>query len=228
MIELKIDARESDSRKEGAYQFFSFKSYDVSVKQLPVADFVFDDKVVFEWKEPNDFIKSVMDGRVFRQSKKMQQYPFHFVIIVGSVPDEIRSRYSDYENPFYSKYRYGKVKGFTLKNYLGALASLFVNDKVIIVENESQAFTLMDFLVRQILEFNADVKSVDKPVTKMTDSVATFLACIDTISIKKAVLIRESLKLESLRDLLEVSYEDLTGIKGIGAKTARKIIEEID
>lgn len=229
-MNLEIDVRESDSRKESAHQFFlnkGFKKEQISVKQLPIGDFLFDKKVVFEYKTANDLISSIIDSRVFRQSKRMQQYPYHFIIVVGNVFDEIRDRYSNYENPLYWKYRKGKTKPFTINNYIGALATLFENDKVIHVENESQAFTIMKYLSQNILTKDSEAKAVDKPVCKMTDSVSTFLACIDGISIKKALLIKNSLKLESLRDLLELDYDKLVSIKGIGSKTATKILEEI-
>ena len=225
-MNLEIDNRESESRRESAYQFFC-DDYNISVTQLPIGDFLFDKKIVFEYKTANDMINSIMDGRIFRQSKRMQQYPFHYIIVVGSVFDEIHARYSDIENPFYAKYRYKKMKGFTVNNYIGALATLYEHDKVIHVENEHQAFTLMGYLSRNIIERNPDLKAVDKPVCKMTDSVSTFLACIDGISVKKAVLIRDALKLESLRDLLSISHNDLVSIKGVGSKTAVKIMEEI-
>lgn len=229
-MKLEIDVRESDRRKESAHQFFlnnGFDKEDISVVQLPIGDFLFDKKVIFEYKTPNDFINSVMDSRVFRQSKRMQQYPYHYIIIAGNVFEEIRSRYSDYTNPFYRKYRTNQMKGFTVQNYLGALATLYETDKVIHVENEHQAFTIMNYLARNILQKNPEIKGIDKPVCKMTDSVSTFLACIDTISVKKAVLIRDGLRLKSLRDLLDVTYEDLVSVKGIGSKTALKIMGEI-
>ena len=226
-MKLEIDVRESDSRKENAYQFFVNENYDVSVKQLPVGDFVFDKKVVFEYKTANDLISSIIDGRVFRQSKRMQQYPYHYIIVVGNVFDEIKNRYSDYEHPLYWKYRKGKIKPFTINNYLGALARLFETDKVIHLENEQQAFTVMKYITTSVLTKDNKAKAIDKPVCKMTDAVGTFLSCIDGISIKKAVLIKNSLKLESLRDLLDVTHKDLVSIKGIGSKTARKIMEEI-
>lgn len=227
MTELEIDVRESSVRKESAFQFFTGKSYDVSVKQIPIGDFLFDKKVVFEWKEPNDMINSIMDGRVFKQSKRMKQYPKSFVIVVGDVFQEIRDRYDSPQNPFYAKYHYKKVKPFTIQNYIGALATLYENGSVIHVENQHQAFTIMDYLARNILERNPELRAVDKPVCKMTDSVSTFLACINGISVKKAVLIRDALGLENLRDLLNVTHKDLVSIKGIGSKTAAVIISEI-
>lgn len=226
MVTLEIDNREKESRRESAYQFFC-EDYDISVTQLPIGDFLFDKKIVYEYKTANDMINSIMDGRIFRQSKRMQQYPYHFVIVVGDVFQEIHDRYDSPENPFYAKYRYKKMKPFTINNYLGALATLYEHDKVIHVENEHQAFTLMGYLSRNILERNPDLRAVDKPVCKMVDSVSTFLACIDGISIKKAVLIRDALRLKSLRDLLNITHKDLVSIKGVGSKTAAKIMEEI-
>ena len=223
---LEIDNREKDTRRESAYQFFC-DDYDISVTQLPIGDFLFDKKVIFEYKTANDMINSIMDGRIFRQSKRMQQYPHHFVVVVGDVFKEIHDRYESPENPFYAKYRYKKMKAFTVNNYLGALATLYEHDKVIHVENEHQAFVLMGYLSKNILERNPELKAIDKPVCKMTDSVSTFLACIDGISIKKAVLIRDALNLKSLRDLLSITHKDLVSIKGIGSKTAYKIMEEI-
>ena len=229
-INLEIDVRESDSRKENAHQFFlnnGFTKEEISVKQLPIGDFLFDKKVVFEYKTATDLISSIMDSRVFRQSKRMQQYPFHYIIVVGNVFDEIRDRYSNYENPLYAKYRNGKVKPFTVNNYIGALATLFETDKVIHVENENHALTIMKYLATNILTKNKDVRAVDKPVCKMTDAVGTFLACIDGISIKKALLIKNALGIETLRDLLDLDYDSLVSIKGVGSKTAKKILEEI-
>ena len=76
-MKVEIDVREKDSRKESAYQFFVNKDYEVSVRQLPIGDYIFDKKIVYEWKTANDMIQSIMDGRVFKQAKRMRQYPYH-------------------------------------------------------------------------------------------------------------------------------------------------------
>lgn len=226
-MELEIDVRESDSRKESAYQFFINKDYDVSVRQLPVGDFIFDKKIVFEWKTANDMIQSIMDRRVFKQAKRMRQYPYHYIIVVGNVFEEIRARYSDYENPHYARYRKKGQKTFSINNYIGGLATLYEDDSVIHIENENQAFTLMWYMSQNILQKDKEAKAVDRPVCKMTDTVSTFLCCIDGISVKTALLIKNHLKLETLNDLLEIEYNDLISIKGVGKVTARKVMGEL-
>jgi DNA integrity scanning protein DisA with diadenylate cyclase activity len=100
------------------------------------------------------------------------------------------------------------------------------------VDNNQQAWTLMKYLVEKILDDDKDIKSVDKPQFKLTDPIASFLGCIyvnnsQRLSIKQAVLIREHLHLETLKDLLDVTYDDLVGIKGIGSKTAKAVIDVI-
>jgi len=226
-MQLEIDVREADTRKESAYQFFINKEYDVSVRQLPIGDFIFDRKIVYEWKTANDMIQSIMDGRVFKQAKRMRQYPYHYVIVVGNVFDEIKARYSDWENPHYARYRKRGQKTFSVNNYIGGLATLYEQDSVIHVENEHQAFTIMYYMSQNILKKDKQAKEVDRPVCKMTDAVSTFLCCIDGVSVKTALLIKNHLKLETLQDLLNVTYSDLIGIKGIGKVTAKKVIGEL-
>lgn len=223
-MNLEIDSRESAKRKEAAYSYFINHDYDVSVKQLPIGDFIFDKKVIFEYKTPSDFINSVKDGRVFRQAKRMKQYPYSYVLLSGDVFREVHERYENPQNSHYWRIKNGKEKEFTINNLLGALSKLHSFTNVIVVENHSQAFTIMRFLVEKVLNENNDVESIEIPVSQMTDSVGTFLCCCNGVSVKKAVWIKNQLKLESLEDLLNLTHEDLTSVKGIGSKTAASIM----
>ena len=224
-MKLVIDNREDNKRINSAIRFFS--TYSVKTDQLPIGDYLFEDKIIFEYKTPSDMINSIIDGRIFRQAHNMKQYPFSYVIIVGNVADEINRRN---EPKYWNKYN--KIRTFTIKSYLGALARLYTYTKVIHVDNNQQAWTLMQYLVEKLLEENKDIKAIEKPQFKLSDPIASFLGCIyvnksQRLSIKQAVLIREHLHLETLQDLLDVTYEDLVGIKGIGSKTAKAVIEVI-
>ena len=117
----------------------------------------------------------------------------------------------------------------SMKNHKLSIRNLF---QVIHVDNNQQAWTLMKYLVEKLLDGNKDVKAIEKPQFKLRDPISSFLGCIyvnnsQRLSIKQAVLIREYLHLETLQDLLDVEYEDLVGIKGIGSKTAKAVIEAI-
>ena len=235
-MEIMIDNREDNRRIASAVKYYTHAEYDknaheyhgnlnhVFIEKLSIADYVFDKKVVFEYKTPSDMVNSIMDGRVFKQAEQMNQYPHSFVIIVGNVADEINRRN---EPKYYNKYN--KFRTFTLKNYLGALARLYTYTKVIHVDNNQQAWILMDYLVSKLLE-DKTIQALDKPSFKLTDPIASFLGLIyvndkQRVTSKQAVLIREHLHLKTLQDLVNIEYEDLVGIKGIGSKTARKIME---
>ena len=211
-MKLQIDNRESKTRINSAIQFFS-DDYEIETNSYPVGDYIFDSKVVFEYKTAEDMISSVIDNRVFRQVEKMKQYPFHYVIVVGNVAQTINERNQNYWN------RRNNVKQFNVRNYLGSLARLSIESKVLHVDNNQQAWTLMGFIVKKLLKDNPNVKGVEKPMVTLSDPIA------QRIGIKTAVMIREYLHLEKLEDLLAVTYDDLIGVKGVGKKTARSIME---
>ena len=224
-MKLQIDNRESNTRINSACQYFN--EYDIEVGSYPVGDYIFDDKICFEYKTANDIVSSIMDRRVFRQVERMKQYPFSFVIVVGNVADVINERNSNYWN------RKNQIKQFTVRNYLGALARLQIESKVIHVDNNNQAWTIMEFLSKKLLDDNPNIRGVDRPKATLSDPIATFLSCIyindsQRLGIKTAIMIREYLHLESLNDLLQVTYEDLVKVKGVGSKTARRIMDVLE
>ena len=47
---VKIDEREKSSRIHSAIKFFEKMGYSTSVETLPVGDYVFGDKICFEYK----------------------------------------------------------------------------------------------------------------------------------------------------------------------------------
>lgn len=237
-MKIRIDNREDKKRIKSCIKYYTGENYKkkvdtytgngnvAKVETMTVGDYIFDDKVCFEYKRADDFIGSVIDGRVFKQSRNMQQYPFSYVIIVGNVAKEINTRN---ERKYWNGR--GKLKSFTIKQYLGAVARLSVDGKVLHVDNQQQGWILMESVASKCLE-DASVKGIDKPSFKLTDPIASFLGCVyvnDTsrLSMKQAVLIREHLHLETLSDLLDVEYDDLIGINGIGEKTAKAVMEAI-
>lgn len=223
---VKIDNREKPSRIKSAIKFFEKRGYGTSVEQLAVGDYVFHDRICFEYKTASDMIGSIKDGRVFRQAINMKQYDYSYVIIEGSVPQQINK---DNKNAYW--YKGTKGNQFSVKAYIGAIARLETYSHVLIVENKRQAWQLMDALVTKIFQDDVNVKMVDRPQAGLINPVASYLSCIyvndsQRLSVKNALKIVEFLD-ENEKSLLDLDLNDLISIDGIGKKTAQAVLQGI-
>ncbi len=223
-MKVLIDNREKKSRIESAEKFFKKMGYKPVVETLPVGDYVFHDRICFEYKTPSDMIGSIKDGRIFRQARNMLQYEYSFIIVAGSVPKQINK-----DNK--SAYWYNGNQSFTVKAYIGAVARLETYSRVLVVDNQKQAFQLMDALVSKIFMDNVDVKMIDRPQSGLYNPIASYLSCIyinDTqrLSAKAALKICDYLKENQLK-LLDLEINDLMSIDGIGKKTAQAVFDAI-
>ena len=236
-MNILVDNREKTARIASCVKFFTDAEYDnqiksytgnkntMSIKTLPVGDYIFDDKLCIEYKTAIDCIGSIKDGRIFKQAEKIREYPYSYIMIVGDVSTEIDT----YNKNIYRKYRQSdkkKIKPFTVNAYLGAVARLSLIGKVVHVNNMQQGWVLMNALANKM---DSNKTHVDKPV-KLDNPIASFLTCVKInktkrLSEKNALKIQKELNLNTLQDLLNVSYDDLVDLNGIGSKTAMKICE---
>lgn len=224
---VKIDDREKSSRISSAEKFFSKMGYTTSVEHLAVADYVFHDRIAFEYKSASDMIGSIMDGRVFRQARNMKQFEYSYIVVVGNVAEEINNRN---KKTYWRGYK--SKSQFTVKSWLGALARLSTYSQVIVLDNDRQCWTFMDSIVSKIFKDNADVKMVDKPQNGLINPVASYLSCIyvnesQRLSTATALRIVEEYDLKNVSQLTSLTHKDLVRVKGVGEKTADAIIEAI-
>lgn len=205
------------SRIEPARQYYIEQGHEVEVTNLEVGDYVFDNKVCFEFKALPDFVSSIQSGRVFNQAISMaENYDYHFVLIQGNEAERSKTL-------AISKH-YRQV---TIYQYIGAISSL--NRYTSVIECYSpyiqEAFYRMQSQAQKCLQNRPIVKKFPK---KDKNPAFNYLCyCIYGINAKKAQLIVDSLQPHSLTDLLVVSAKDLKNIEGIGEKTAKKIYEAI-
>ena len=224
-MKVKIDSREQ-SRVKPALDFFE----DAEVHQLQCADYLFikDNKTVgFEYKTIVDFIGSVKDGRVFRQAYEMKQtYDKSFILVSGDesqLSKILKQQYFSIQRQVGRK----KVAGFTKDQYYSALARLYADYNVI---TSSGDFDHACYLMKKVAEKCFDEKDMTpKPEFKKTDNPAlNYLMGIRGISKGKAMLIIDEFDVNTLQDLLDVAENcDISTVKGIGGKTADKILEAI-
>lgn len=63
---------------------------NVREEKLPTADVLIADEIAVERKEANDFIRSIIDGRVFDQIERMKEsYPRAVVIVEGNLESNL-------------------------------------------------------------------------------------------------------------------------------------------
>ena len=82
-MKITIDSREKD-RIQSATEYYTQQGLEVEVKEEQISDYIFNDKVVFEFKTIPDFVSSIQSGRVFNQAiNQAENYDYHYVIIQG-------------------------------------------------------------------------------------------------------------------------------------------------
>lgn len=215
-MKVTIDSREQ-SRIRTATEYYTSQGLEVNVAEEQIGDYIFNDKVVFEFKTIADFISSIQDGRVFNQAiNQAENYNYHYVLIQGD--DHSRAKAISMSK------HYREVSYF---QYLGAIASL--NRYTTVIESYSpfiqEAYYRMMITAKKCLQNKPIVKKFPK---KHKNTALNFLTySIYGINYRKAKVIVDTYELESLTDLLKLTEEDLLQIEGIGGKTATSIIEAI-
>ena len=89
MKQILIDSREQ-SRISLAKEYFEKQGYEVIVEEMKTGDYLFNQKVVMEFKTWSDYMSSITDGRLWNESQKqMENYNIHFVVIHGTNRDYV-------------------------------------------------------------------------------------------------------------------------------------------
>lgn len=224
-LNIRIDSREK-GRRERASSYYSNKGHNCSVLTLDVGDYLFNDRVVFEYKEIGDFISSVLNESVFNEAANQAlEYPFHYVIVVGDMKNYIKS------NWVYNKSRWnGNYPEYILHYYglyYGALRRLRTFTTPIECYDEKQA--LGEMLLQSIKCMDGKSKfysNVTRPVPSQ-DPVDVLLTSCKGVSTKKAEAIRKTHTIANIYDLMNLTVNNFKEVEGIGDKTSSNIYEFI-
>ena len=224
-MNILIDSREK-ARKIRAADFYAGKGHSSTIKSLDVGDYVFSDRVVFEYKEIGDFMSSVINESVFNEAANQAlEYDFHYVIIQGDLRGWLDDNWK-YVNTKW-KNRYDKYLHTNLGRYFGALRRLRTFTTPIIVIREEQAFDEM--LLQAIKCLDGKTKfytNVTRPIPSQ-DPIDVLLTSVKGISSKKAEAIRKHHTLNNVYDLMNLTINNFEEVEGIGSKTSTNIYEFI-
>lgn len=209
-LKVFIDSREQ-KRIDYAIRRCKAWGMDYEVKQLLYGDYVCGNTVI-EYKTTVDFISSVLDGRLKKESiDQANHFPYHFVFVVG-----------DIDVACYQVKKYTKVKNFHKTKFFGAMASLLTYTSVVTFKDDKDAFKCMRYIFEKCNDTN---RRVVRPVEKLSRNPCyNFLVGIPRISQKRAESICTLHNLKSLNDLIKMDKTKLLAVDGIGESLADEIL----
>ncbi len=215
-MKVQISDKEQ-SRIKTATDYYTRQGCTVTTENLEIGDYIFDDKVVFEFKTIADFIASIQDNRVFNEAiNQAENFDYHFCIIQGD--EHARAKALAMSRNYHE---------ITYFGYLGAIASL--NRYTTVIESYSpdihEAYYRMMITAKKCLSNKPIVKKFPR---KDKNTAFNFLCyTIYGINYKKAEAIVNEYDLKTLRDLQNLTIEKLVKVDGIGERNAKRIMEAI-
>lgn len=214
-MKVIIDSREQKRIKQ-AKEYYTKKKLKVKVEEIPIGDYIFNNQVYFEYKTIPDFINSVQSNRVFNQAVELSTTPYHFIIIVGNEKQLINSIDDTRFNP--------NRPSFSKAQFYGAICRLNTVSTVIRCNSTEEAFGLMQ---KQAVKCLDSKVCMPKKKTKILNPCVYYLAGVERISNEEAFRIVKHLRINTLKELLGISKEDLLNIDNVGDKKADNILKAI-
>ena len=222
-MNIIIDSREKD-RKQRAEIFYSGKGHTAKVEMLDVGDYLFNDQVVFEYKEIGDFMSSIINESLFNEAANQSlKYPYHYVMIVGDMKQFVKDNWA-YASAKWND-DYGKYILVNYGRYYGALRRLRTFTTPIECSDEKQAFYEMLLQSIKCLDGKSKYYSNVSRQVESQDPVDVLLTSCKGISIKKAEAIRKHHSLNNVYDLMNLTVNELKEVDSIGDKTSVNVYE---
>ena len=202
---LIVDDREPDK----IFNLLNKNKIKYEKQRLDIGDFVEED-VCIERKEINDFISSIIDGRIFKQVEKMVENYRKCLIVISGKYDYVNSR-------------------LPLNVVLASIASIIArnNISIVSVDNDSQLITLINYFIKKATD--GQDKKHDFKIKKVNQKYninVRLIASIPSVGLDRATNILK--KYKSIKEISSLDIEKLVEIPGIGKKTAEKILSALN
>lgn len=205
-LKIIADTREFNS---AVVRHLSVKNIIVEPKQLDTGDYIVSERVGIERKEVNDFVVSIMDGRLFQQVKELKRaYQSPLIIIEG------KDLYSRRLSP---------------EAIRGALASITIDFNVPVMFTDDDLDTA-EFLVALVKREAAHGRKAgirgEKGAMLVQERQQFILEGLPNVS---GVMAQRLLShFGSVRAVMEATVDELMEVKGVGKVIAKGIRETVD
>jgi len=199
-VVIFVDHRESSDVIE------HFSEYDCKVieQQLSVGDYLCSDRVCIERKTADDFVSSIIDGRLFQQLEELKDNFTKSILVIEG-------------NNFRESMNENAIKA--------ALASIILDFEIPIImtkDGEDTAKTIYWLAKREQIESQKPIgikgKKKPKDIKKLQEHIISGLPGVST-KISKRIL--EEFK--TIRKFTNATEEQLIKVDGIGKTLAKKL-----
>lgn len=206
-MRIIVDDREW---RTGIAELLQNSRIDVTVKRLLYGDYLVDGKLVVERKTANDFVVSILDGRLFNQIRELKKIRWRVVFMIEGDP-----------------YRTGH--GINPTAVRGALTSVSAVWQVPVIYSSSTQDTasLLQILADQ-LKFQQDVLPLRggyRP-KRLRNRQLFILQGLPGVGAR--VALKLLLHFKSVAGVFSAGMEELTNVDGVGVGRARQIREALE
>ena len=204
-IKIVVDHREYRSN---VVKNLAVKGIFVEPQQLDIGDYVLSTRIGVERKNVDDYLESLIDGKLFKQIAQLREAYSRPVLILEG--ENLLTKRNINHNAIF-----------------GSLASISVDFgiPVLTTKNALETADLLHVIAKR--EQREDKKSVavrgEKTAMSMPERQQFLIEGLPNVS---AVIARRLLAhFGSVRDIANASEEELTAVKGVGKNIAREILE---
>jgi ERCC4-type nuclease len=209
--ELKKEKIIIDYREKNCMVFSELvkNNLDIEFKELKIGDYIVKD-IVIERKTVNDFISSMMNGRLRHQLQEIQQYPNKLLIIEGIDEQEL------YTNS-------QKKIGVNSNAIRGFLLSILLNYKVPLIftknsEDTAKFITILSRKKKKELPLNVMKKTLNKK-----EQLQFIIESFPGIGPKTSRKLLKEFK--TIKNIINSSEQELKKVLGKKSEIIKKIIE---
>ena len=182
------------------------REVELSIMNLKKGDYVINDEIVVERKSAEDFIQSLISGRLFTQCARLRKsYVRPFLLLEG--------------DPYHTAH---KIDSRAVK---GALLSIVSSWQIPVIhsENTDDTVNLLIMLGNQTLRQAHLVPYNGRKPRRIRNHRLRFLQGLPNTGPLTASRLYEHFG--TIREIVNASVEDLLEVEGVGKKTAGKIHE---
>ncbi len=206
MVKILVDTRETASSVVRELKKYNC---ELEIQKLEVGDYIVSDRVAIERKSTDDFIASIMDGRLWTELIDLNSnYEIPILLLEGEPPQS--------------------NKRIHLNAILGTLSTILIKFRMPTIysrDTEDTARILIAFAKKEQIEKKRTIKlRYEKAATKQSQVIERIVAGIPGIDLKRSQAILNHFK--TLNNVFkQENIDEFIKIEGIGKKLANDILE---